>query len=538
MPQTISLDSSPTSPNTPLSEQTLALVARGLESEAVVGMAEIAKLIETLTVDGLKISVQELAEIIDKDVIVTAKVLSAANLLSYNQSFVPVESVEEAIKLVGFGKIRTLALSLLLMENLRRTGAAAVHRKAATVALTSSLLTQAWAQSKGREDAEYAFLYGSLRQFGDLLLAAFLPDEFQRAQNEGRACGDFNESCRHVFGLTSQDVGIAQLKMMRLPTKLLSSLHTFNPTLLQNEKNDPASQLLLASELSKQVAELTLDEELTAHQYREGMSRARATFQRSLQLDDDTLAAMFAHTEQRLGAFGRAFGIAGVARGIARRFLERREEATQSPTRTTPPLSVEPAGLRPDAAPSETPVFTSDAFFENAKERTLIDTIMEAITAAGIRLASGSRATLTRDLIALCHQTLRACWRTETVLLFWEQSEGLYSADDASGSGVKIGRATFKLGERSVFGVATSHNECVRIHDSHDAGIRPHLPTWFKAELNLRSCLIVPAGEQPGTRLVLCFGWADPRRVTVAPAELRALRVLLGLVVAGKCSSR
>ncbi|MEN9840418.1 MAG: hypothetical protein RL376_218 [Verrucomicrobiota bacterium] len=534
-------------PRSELATHTLARVAQGLECEAVAGMAEIVKLIETLTHDALKISVQELAEIIEKDVIVTAKVISASNLFGYKQSCGTVESVEDAIKLVGFGKIRTLALSLLLMENLRRPGAAAVHRKAATVTLTSSLITQAWAQARGREDADHAFLHASLRQFGDLMLAAFLPEDFQRARNLAEARGvGFEAACREVFGLTAGEVGYEHLKAMKLPATMLAGLKPFTPELLAGTRSDDTTQFLLASEMGRQVAELTLREDLGPEVYAARMWEVRNRFRKCIGLDDDVLRSVFMLTEQRLDSFGRAFGVNVVARGIAQRFAKQRASAlVKEAPRQVEEGAVDAADAMPAVAPggSNPPLVGGEglaavySIASNAAEgpaATVLERLMEAVAAAGARLAGKNPGTMLSDLLSLCDRVLQECWGTETLVVFWENAQGRYAAGTMKGVTARRGPASFFASDRTVFGVAATRQETVRIHDAGDARIRPHLPIWFQAELGLKACLIVPAGDVPGKRLVLCFGWSRSQRVDVSRAELGALRALLGLIVAAR----
>lgn len=527
-------------PRSELAAHTLARVTQGLEGEAVAGMAEIVKLIETLTHDALKISVQELAEIIEKDVIVTAKVISASNLFGYKQSCGSVESVEDAIKLVGFGKIRTLALSLLLMENLRRPGAAAVHRQAATVTLTSSLITQAWAQARGREDADHAFLHASLRQFGDLMLAAFMPDDFQTARNLADARGiPLEAACQEVFGLSAGEVGYTHLKAMNLPEKMLAGLKPFKPELLNNSRSDDTSQFLLASEMGRQVAELTLREDLGPDTYATRMWEVRNRFRKCIGLDDDVMRSIFMLTEQKLDVFGRAFGVNVVASGISKRFAKRRASAliTELPQLAEPPAVAEAAGgSNPPLAVGDSmaSVLSVTANVSEGPEATVLERLMAAVATAGARLAERKSASLLPDLLALCDRVLQECWKTETLVVFWENSQGRYAAGTMKGVTARRGPASFFASDRTVFGVAATRQETVRIHDAGDARIRQHLPIWFQAELGLKACLIVPAGDTPGSRLVLCFGWSRSQRVDVSRSELGALRTLLGMIVAAR----
>ena len=517
---------------------TLARISEGLEADSVAGIAEIVRLMETLTRDSHNISVQELAEVIEKDAIVTAKVLSASNLMGYNPSCVEVSSIEDAIKLVGFSKIRTLALSLLLMENLRRADAVAVHRKAATLALTSSLLTQSWAQTKGREDADYAFLYTSLRHFGHLLLAAFMPVEYQQAKNQGPTEESFDCGCAHLFGLSAQVLGQEQLRRMALPPALLKKMCAFQSSMLHEAKPDDATQLMLASEFSTQLAELTLNKAIGALEYAEKLERITHSFKHALGLNEETLKSMFAHTEQKLQAFGRVSGGNAVVGELARRFsashlLPDKPLPSSIGGETTgkaAAASSAPAVGQAEKGRTSEPLVYESCIEETVAELTVIERLMETIVAASTRITQGNPGRLAADLQVLCDQVVRNCWGAEKLMIFRIDASGRYTAGAVQGTPTRGVRIHFNAEENSVFGVAARRGETVRIHDAEDPRIRPHLPPWFTAELKLQACLIVPVGAAPSPRMVVCCGWGKPQRVPISPAELRALRALFALL--------
>ena len=339
------------SPLDPRAARTVERVMAGMETSAVAGIAEIVKLVEALAANALEISVQELAELIEKDLAVTVKVLAAANTLGYNPVGAQVSSISQAIHVIGFTKIRMLALSLLLMENAERQMPAAEQREAATMALSSGMLAQAWAEQEGRDDADQAFLCASLRNFGRLIMTAFLTDEYRLARLEIDAGSETGAVFRRIFGLTPPELGYELLQRANLAQPLLLSLRPFTADMARTQAVDPAMDLLVVAEFSMQMSELSLRSKINPEEFAVGSSRLCATFGAKLHVDAERMGSLLGRAEQRMNAFGRAFGLRDMAHGVAQRFAARREGRALLPDGSPVPKPREPIQTAAPAAP-------------------------------------------------------------------------------------------------------------------------------------------------------------------------------------------
>ncbi|MES1168650.1 MAG: HDOD domain-containing protein, partial [Oleiharenicola lentus] len=106
--------------NNSLAARTLDRASSAMRKDAVACLPEIVKLMRTLSRNSSEVSVGELADVIQKDPIIFSKVLAAANTLGYNPSRVAVTTVDQAVHIIGYERIRTLAMSLLLVEQTAR----------------------------------------------------------------------------------------------------------------------------------------------------------------------------------------------------------------------------------------------------------------------------------------------------------------------------------------------------------------------------------------------------------------------------------
>ncbi len=545
--------------------ETLRRVTSGLEGGAVAGIAEIVKLVEALAANSLTISVSELAELVEKDVVVTAKVVAAANTLGYNPSGVEVSSISQAIHVIGFAKIRLLALSLMLMENAERTQGAEAQRETATLALTSGMMAQAWAEGQGRGDAEQAFLCASLRNFGRLLISALMPDDDRLARQQAEALGDPDAAYREVLGLTPLELGYELLKSSNLPEPLLQGLRQFSPTMLEAATLHPVDELLVAAEFSVRVSELALRPNLTPTQFGDASRDLVKQFGKHLRVDGDQIKSMFERAEQRMAAFGQAFGLQTMSRSVTGKLSARRQNkplpgALPSVAAPRPPPAVAPlsssstapgeaagppptaasAGLPPPAAPGTNlpgtvPAEASASAAEPVKERRpLIEVLHETVARCAEML--GQPVVNEEAMAAVISAALLEGWAAEEVVVLLERGKGSFATSAGAGKRWREFRQKmgFRRDERNVLGVAVARCEPVLIHDATDPKIDPYLPVWLKGGLQLYSCIIIPGGDAKNSNSVLFVGWKVRQKVALAPEELRSLRALLGMVLTAR----
>src|SRR4051812_33034214 len=101
----------------PLSaSQTLERARILMDSGRGAALPELLKLIETLSLNLAEVTVPELAEIIEKDAVVLTRVISVANTIANNPGIAPLATLTQAIHQIGYNRIRTIAVSLMLLE--------------------------------------------------------------------------------------------------------------------------------------------------------------------------------------------------------------------------------------------------------------------------------------------------------------------------------------------------------------------------------------------------------------------------------------
>jgi HD-like signal output (HDOD) protein len=100
-----------------LAERTLERATAAMRSGPAAYLPEIVKLLGTLSANSVQVSVSELADVIQTDPVILAKVIGAANTYGYNPTGIPVTTVTQAVHVIGYERIRTQAMSLVLMKH-------------------------------------------------------------------------------------------------------------------------------------------------------------------------------------------------------------------------------------------------------------------------------------------------------------------------------------------------------------------------------------------------------------------------------------
>jgi HD-like signal output (HDOD) protein len=267
--------------------------------------------------------VQELATLIGKDLVVTAKVIAAANTIGYNPAGVPVTTITEAIHVIGFNKIRQLAVSLLLMESANRSLNAKEKREIAALALCSGLMAEAVMGQRQTGAPEHAFICASLRNYGRLLMTSFMIEDYRRAKIMATTGMAEDEAFKNVFGLTPLELGHHLLASAHLPEAILKSLRSLPIGVVKSALHQPEVELLALADLSVRVCELALRSDVGAEEFaREAQAIAGRTG-KLFDLDSDGILGVLRDTGRQLYEFAHTFGLNSLADQFAPRINAR-----------------------------------------------------------------------------------------------------------------------------------------------------------------------------------------------------------------------
>lgn len=166
-------------------------------------------------------SITDIAKIISEDQGLTARVLKLANspLFGY---FSKIESITQAVTIIGVQQVRDLALALSVMDVFKGIPEDIVNmqqfwRHSITTGLTARLL----ATSQREANLERFFVAGILHDVGRLVMFSKLPDLCREMLEECRAASRLLYQVeRERLGFDHADVGGSLLRRWKIPPRI------------------------------------------------------------------------------------------------------------------------------------------------------------------------------------------------------------------------------------------------------------------------------------------------------------------------------
>lgn len=457
---------------TPAGQRTLAEIKNAVEEKQSATLVALTTLLDALAKKGETVSLSELAALVKCDTRLTTRVLVHANSLTVKRSSDPITSIPEAFHLLGLSRIRSLVLASLLAQHADSGNHA--QREVAVVSLSSGLLAQSMADTAG-EDREQAFLCGSLRNYGHLLLSTFRPAEFDRAKAAILAGANEEQAYTAVFGLTPWALAEEMLTELRFPRAMIEAI-TRPPSACARERRSNSMLNFAAGAVS--FTELMFDPRVEPDSFR---SEAKTLLRRHVPdagiASNEALDDFLGQQKTLFGDFARYIGC--------------------SPLAHRPMISI-------SRRIADAPIHRNS--------------IVETRSSFDVAAINGRPLTLEEQL-ALAPESL------ERVLLANHASEALlFSLDNVTGAfhtnrGVGglfttlRGSRVFEPGEKNLLGLSVSLRQCLVIHDRNDPNLQGHLPNWMKTSNGPMAFFLFPFGGPPTTHLLM-VGWPHPRKVT------------------------
>jgi HD-like signal output (HDOD) protein len=506
-------------------QQSLDRARTILQSGRGAALPELLKIIETLSLNICEVTISELAELIEKDAVVLAKIITVANTLAHNPGISPLTTLSQAIHQLGYNRIRTIAVSLMLLETAGEASSPE-QREAAAQALCAGLIAQSTAEWLGTHDPEFAFACTTLRNFGLILFAAVSAEHYRAAATRTFEIGEA-AAFRDCFGLTPLDFTRNLLAAAHLPKEVLRTLRECEPESLADVCTTHDARLFGIVDFSNRFASLTLETGPDSDIFVASLHRLTQRFERLVPGAAEIAKPALHRTEERLRKFTRSAGGRTLpAQNLRRIHLRIRQLTPAAPSAEQPAgpiaapttailasaavrLSAVPPSERPapDPRPWESVLNRSRAFEAQPLAATITDPVRAALTVLADEFSAPE------------------CWlfraRPETKSLSFACGIGCAASSFPES-------AAIAEKERSVFGVCLQRDEVVLIHHTADAMLRPYLPPWFqKLPGAPEAFFLVPLRDHARSPALLLVGWKKSRRIAVTPAKISLARRIL-----------
>jgi putative nucleotidyltransferase with HDIG domain len=195
---------------------------------------------------------KELVDVIDKDPVVTVKILKVVNSAYYSLPK-QITSIGHAVVYLGFNTIKNLALSIAAIGMLPKDNASGFDVQQYLLhSLSTAGLAKQLAGRVQNADPMDCFIAGLLHDFGKVVFAQFMPTEFKSALlicSSGEC--SLHEALQKTIGADHVVVGAMLVEKWRFAPNLIETIRYQSPPDLKD--TDMIACLFGANQISKKM---------------------------------------------------------------------------------------------------------------------------------------------------------------------------------------------------------------------------------------------------------------------------------------------
>jgi HD-like signal output (HDOD) protein len=484
--------------------------------------------------------VNELSNNILKDFALTNKLLKLANVAFYNHvGGGSISTISRAVVILGFDAVRSIALSLILFDNLENKAHAQQLKEEFVKVLYAGMLAREMASKAQVKDAEEAFIGAMLHNLGRMLAMFYFPQETaaigQRVEADGLSEAKVSAQ---VLGLSFENLGMGVARSWGFPDQLVLSMKTLADGKVKKGASDMERLRVLAgfsNELCEAVLSTPDAERSTA------LAKLTARFGDSVPVTEKQLAGVMEKSMQDIAQFALAVKV-NLKQSTFARQASKWAGMTMAPEPAPAALeaaaAVEAPQVEADAALDATVLHDHASIREavpgesgNTLQRTSEE--MQSILTSGLQDVSNSLIddnVSLNDILRMILEAMYTGMGFEHVVLcikdgrrnamcgkfgFGERMQDLVRAFDFS-----------LAAQPDVFLVALQNNADILITDIDDPKIASRIPAWYRQHVPARTFVLFPIVVKGKPIGLIYADRAQPGDIAIPEKELSLLKSL------------
>lgn len=455
------------------------------------------------------------AEIL-RDVALTNKLLRMVNSANFSHAGGgSIATVSRAVALIGFGGVRNLALSLVLLEHMQNKRHAAQLKEEFLRALMAGTLAGALAPLA--RETEEVFIGALFQNLGRLLTEFYFPEEALQIRQLREQGVEIEAAAQRVLGLGLQDLAAGVARTWGLPDSLQRTMRAPDGEVPARAAERGIERARWIGRCANEITDCLLDH--GAEQAQQAVTQLAERHARALDVAAKDIVGAAALARERLIEFARSMGV-DVARGTAARRLFPDDATLSEPAPTLPMAGL--AAVAPGQ--SADPAAVTEALTAGIADVT------QSLASGDFKLNEVLRMVLETMHRALGLQRIVFCLRdpkTDTMTGRLSLGAGGMAAckpfviplRDKPGAPVDLFAAVCRKGADTV------------ISDTSRAGMVSRLPAWYVASVNAPSFLLLPLTVRQAPFGLIYADAAAPGALAPQEKELALLRALRNQVV-------
>jgi len=487
-------------------------------------------------------SIAGVTDEIVRDVALTNKLLRLVNTAHFrNAGGGTIASVPRAVSLIGLAGIRTLALSLVLLEHMQDKAHVGRLKEMFLMAMmTGTLCDELTPLAKAHDEP---FLAGMMVQLGRLLTEFYFPEEatlIRRRVEPSWQRGEWSQAVEdravgEVLGLSYEQLGVGVTKVWGLPDSLRRAIGRPEGEPPTRSVDSAADRLRWCVQASAELAQALM------HAPAESAARKIAAigdrFARALNLPKDQFETAVRSAQSHLQSMSIDLGIDlkadSKARGLLPQALVVPTGNVNPATNVTPAAAPAPAVavvpidvtllLPADASRGESAASAGES---NARMLALeegIANVTSALAGDSFRLNE-----VLRTILQTMHDALGfRC----IVFGMRDQKTGVITGRLGLGAAAAALSAQFRVdvnpnGPVDLLSVACKKATDTLISDASADNVRTRLPAWLQREADARSFVLLPLTMKSAPFALIYADCATAGGIVLGDRELSLLRTL------------
>jgi serine/threonine protein kinase len=487
-------------------------------------------------------SIAGVTDEIVRDVALTNKLLRMVNTVHFrNAGAGSIASVPRAVSLVGLAGIRSMALSLVLLEHMQdKAHVGRLKELFLQAMMTGTLCDELTPAAKAHDEP---FLAGMLSQLGRMLTEFYFPEEadlIRRRVEPASRRGEWSQAVEdravaEVLGLSYEQLGVGVTKVWGLPDSLRRAVARPEGEAPSRPVDAAPDRLRWCVQASSEIAQALM--QAPAGSAASRISAIGERYARALNLPKDQFEGAVRSAQSHLQAMSAGLGIALKPDSRARRLMPQDLEVpTGNVNPATIVTDVGPAnaaggdatmvlapGERPAAAPADADAAAASASMRMLALENGISSVTSALAGDSFKLNEVLRTIL---------QTMHGALAFRCVVFgLRDPKTGVITGRFGLGGPAAALSAQFRVdvnpnGPVDLLSVACKKAADTLISDASADNVRSRLPTWLQREAGARSFVLLPMTMKGAPFALIYADCATAGGIVLGERELSLLRTL------------
>jgi|GEM_PF-1262046 HD-like signal output (HDOD) protein len=174
-------------------------------------------------------TVNAVSSIILRDLSLTTQILKIVNSIFFQTYQRQVHTVSNAVMVLGFDRVRDLALGLRLFEHFNQSPFLSHLKQLIVLSFLTAIEAQELTEEVQNLKAEEVFITALLFNVGEVIVAYYLPEPYRRILDRQEKGEVKSEAAQKVLMASMEELGLATLREWNIPDsmiKRLSYLHS------------------------------------------------------------------------------------------------------------------------------------------------------------------------------------------------------------------------------------------------------------------------------------------------------------------------